>query len=93
MNVEKAEEIIDTMYQNRFKEKEKMVDDGIFKGISIGNIQDVKFTEFEEASVRVLREEISLKKENTKLRTENTELKDKLNKIQDYTNKLQSSLK
>lgn len=67
MDIEKAENIIDTMYQNRFKEKEEKVNDGIFKGVDISKYNEVEFTELEEASVRILREEISLKRKNKQL--------------------------
>ena len=59
MELEKAENIIDTMYQNKMKERETKIGNTLH----IDMTKDIEFTELEEASVRVLREELKLKKE------------------------------
>lgn len=59
MQIEKAENIIDEMYQTKMREREEVTKDGVI--INIG--QEVEFTELEEASVIILREKLQLNRE------------------------------
>ena len=60
LTLEEAENIVDNMYQNRWKECG--VEDG--NTIHMGNLSNLKYNELESASILLLRTEIRLKKEN-----------------------------
>lgn len=60
MTVEEAIDIVDTMYQERYKVIEEKSEDGIT--IHINKIDDVKFTNLEFASIRLLREVQSIQR-------------------------------
>ena len=73
LTLEEAENIVDNMYQNRWKECG--VEDG--NTIHMGNLSNLKYNELESASILLLRTEIRLKKEN-KILKENAENNDKV---------------
>lgn len=60
LTLEEAENIVDNMYQKRWEECG--VDDG--NTIHIGNLDKLHYSEFERASILLLRTEIRLKREN-----------------------------
>lgn len=62
LTLEEAENIVDNMYQNRWKEC------GVEEGntIHMGNLENLHYSELERASIRLLRAEIRLKRENKK---------------------------
>ena len=60
LTLEEAENIVDNMYQNRWKECG--IEDG--NTIHMGNLSNLKYNELESASILLLRTEIRLKKEN-----------------------------
>ena len=64
LTLEEAENIVDNMYQNRWKECG--VEDG--NTIHMGNLSNLKYNELESASILLLRTEIRLKKENESLK-------------------------
>lgn len=66
MTIEKAEEILDNMYQEKMKSNEVKYENGAMIDLS----KKIEFTELEEASVRVLREELILKKKIEELKEE-----------------------
>ena len=70
LTLEKAEIIVDNMYQNRWKEC------GVEEGntIHMGNLSNLKYNELESASILLLRTEIRLKREIKKLQQENEKL-------------------
>ena len=74
LTLEEAENIVDNMYQNRWKECG--VEDG--NTIHMENLSNLKYNELESASILLLRTEIRLKKENQLLKEINEEHK-KLN--------------
>lgn len=73
LTLEEAENIVDNMYQNRWKECG--IEDG--NTIHMGNLGNLKYNELESASILLLRTEIRLKKENQ-------QLKDRINKAAEY---------
>ena len=73
LTLEEAENIVDNMYQNRWKECG--VEDG--NTIHMGNLGNLKYNELESASILLLRTEIRLQKEN-KILKENAEHNDKV---------------
>lgn len=73
LTLEEAENIVDNMYQNRWKECG--IEDG--NTIHMGNLSNLKYNELESASILLLRTEIRLKKENQ-------QLKDRINKVIEY---------
>lgn len=76
LTLEEAENIVDNMYQNRWKECG--VEDG--NTIHMGNLSNLKYNELESASILLLRTEIRLKKENRKY-------KEAIDKAIEFTNK------
>lgn len=60
MDIEKAENIIDKMYQNKMNIREKQTKEGIEVDLS----KNVTFTELEEASIILLRNYLILKRKN-----------------------------
>lgn len=60
MDIEKAENIIDKMYQDKMSKREKQTKEGIEIDLS----KNVTFTELEEASVILLRNYLTLKRKN-----------------------------
>lgn len=62
LTLEEAENIVDNMYQNRWKECG--VDDG--NTIHMGNLDKLHYSELERASILLLRIDIRLKRENKK---------------------------
>ena len=70
LTLEEAENIVDNMYQNRWKEC------GVEEGntIHMGNLSNLKYNELESASILLLRTEIRLKREIKKLQQENEKL-------------------
>lgn len=58
MSAEEAENIIDDMYQDKYKIMEQKTDTGV--RIDLSKIDEVKFTNLEFASVIILREKNSL---------------------------------
>ena len=72
LTLEEAENIVDNMYQNRWKEC------GVEEGntIHLGNLSNLKYNELESASILLLRTEISLKREIKKLQQENQKQKE-----------------
>lgn len=62
LTLEEAENIVDNMYQNRWKECG--IEDG--NTIHMGNLGNLKYNELESASILLLRTEIRLRKENQK---------------------------
>lgn len=60
MDIEKAENIIDKMYQDRMSKRVKQTKEGIEIDLS----KNVTFTELEEASVILLRNYLTLKRKN-----------------------------
>ena len=76
LTLEEAENIVDNMYQNRWKECG--VEDG--NTIHMGNLSNLKYNELESASILLLRTEIRLKKENKKY-------KEAIDKAIEFTNK------
>ena len=62
LTLKEAENIVDNMYQNRWKECG--VEDG--NTIHLGNLGNLKYNELESASILLLRTEIRLQKENKK---------------------------
>lgn len=79
MTAEEAIDIVDTMYQERYKVIEEKSEDGII--IHINKIDDVKFTNLEFASIRLLREVQSLQR-NLSNTIPKQEIKGKFEKIQ-----------
>ena len=71
LTLEKAEIIVDNMYQNRWKEC------GVEEGntIHMGNLSNLKYNELESASILLLRTEIRLKREIKKLQQKNEKLR------------------
>ena len=67
LTLEEAENIVDNMYQNRWKECG--VEDG--NTIHMGNLTNLKYNELESASILLLRTEIRLQREIKKLQQEN----------------------
>ena len=63
LTLEEAENIVDNMYQNRWKECG--VEDG--NTIHMGNLDYLQYNELESASILLLRTEIRLQQENKKL--------------------------
>jgi len=59
LTLKEAEQIVDTMYENKF------IDSGTIEGnnIHLGNMDNIEFTDLENASIYLLREEIRLKQE------------------------------
>ena len=74
LTLEEAENIVDNMYQNRWKECG--VEDG--NTIHLGNLGNLKYNELESASILLLRTDIRLKQQNKQLKEINEEHK-KLN--------------
>lgn len=64
MTLEKAEKIVDNMYQSRWEEC------GVCEGntIHMGNLDNLQYTELERASILLLRVEMRLSNENTNLK-------------------------
>ena len=64
LTLEEAENIVDNMYQNRWKEC------GVEEGntIHMGNLENLHYSELERASILLLRTEIRLKRENQELK-------------------------
>ena len=64
LTLEEAENIVDNMYQNRWKEC------GVEEGntIHMGNLEILHYSELERASILLLRTEIRLKRENQELK-------------------------
>ena len=60
MDIEKAENIIDKMYQDKMSKREKQTKEGLEINLS----KNVTFTELEEASVILLRNNLILKRKN-----------------------------
>ena len=97
LTLEEAENIVDNMYQNRWKEC------GVEEGntIHMGNLSNLKYNELESASILLLRTEIRLQQENKKLNgaiqtydillkanvEENKQLKDDWNKLKKWLEK------
>lgn len=71
MDIEEAKNIIDEMYQDKYKIIEEN------NTIHLNKIDEVKFTNLEFASVRMLREVQSLERKLEKLQKEIENLKDK----------------
>ena len=71
LTLEEAENIVDNMYQNRWKECG--IEDG--NTIHMGNLSNLKYNELESASILLLRTEIRLQKENKRLKDNWNELK------------------
>ena len=78
LTLEEAENIVDNMYQNRWKECG--VEDG--NTIHMGNLSNLKYNELESASILLLRTEIRLKKENKKYKVVIDKLKEWINIVQ-----------
>lgn len=93
LTLEEAEQIVDTMYQNRFVEAG--VDEG--NTIHLGNMDNIEFTDLESASIYLLREEIRLKEELQRKDNIISELKNELYHIYNYagleTNELSDKIK
>lgn len=64
LTLERAEKIVDNMYQSRWEECG--VDDG--NTIHMGNLENLHYSELERASILLLRTEIRLKRENQELK-------------------------
>lgn len=79
MTTEEAIDIVDTMYQDRYKVIEEKSEGGIL--VHINKIDDVKFTNLEFASIRLLREVQSLQR-NLSNTIPKQEIKGKFEKIQ-----------
>ena len=62
LTLEEAENIVDNMYQSRWKECG--VEDG--NTIHMGNLDNLQYNELESASILLLRTELRLQKENKK---------------------------
>ena len=77
LTLEEAENIVDNMYQNRWKECG--VEDG--NTIHMGNLSNLKYNELESASILLLRTEIRLKKENKQLKDNWIKLKECLKDV------------
>lgn len=60
MDIKKAEDIIDTMYQDKMSIREKQTKEGLEIDLS----QDINFTELEKASVILLRNYLNLKRKS-----------------------------
>ena len=71
LTLEEAENIVDNMYQNRWKECG--IEDG--NTIHMGNLSNLKYNELESASILLLRPEIRLQKENKQLKDNWNDLK------------------
>lgn len=67
LTLEETENIVDNMYQNRWKECG--VEDG--NTIHMGNLDNLQYNELESASILLLRTEIRLQQEIKKLQREN----------------------
>lgn len=83
LTLEEAENIVDNMYQNRWKECG--VEDG--NTIHMGNLSNLKYNELESASILLLRTEIRLKREIKKLQQENKKYKEVIDKLEKYIEK------
>ena len=70
LTLEKAEEIVDNMYQNKWKITEPMPN-----CIDISKLGEVKYTELESASILLLRTELRQKREIEHLKNNWKELK------------------
>lgn len=75
LTLEEAENIVDNMYQNRWKEC------GVEEGntIHMGNLEKLHYSELERASILLLRTEIRLKRENQKYKEVFEKIKSLLN--------------
>lgn len=62
LTVEEAENIVDKMYQDRWKVVEQEPNH-----IDMSKLDEVKYNEFESASILLLREEMRLQRENKNL--------------------------
>ena len=83
LTLEEAENIVDNMYQNRWKEC------GVEEGntIHLGNLSNLKYNELESASILLLRTEIGLKREIKKLQQEKQELENQQKEFIEYMSK------
>ena len=82
MSLEEAKNIIDEMYQDKYKIIEEN------NTIYVDRLDEVKFTNLEFASVRMLREVQSLRRKLEKLQKENEELKQENRRIKFFSNNL-----
>lgn len=82
MSLEEAENTIDDMYQDKYKIIEAN------NTIYVDRLDEVKFTNLEFASVRMLREVQSLRRKLEKLQKENEELKQENKRIKYFSNNL-----
>ena len=80
LTLEKAENIVDNMYQNRWKECG--VEDE--NTIHFGNLGNLKYNELESASILLLRTEIRLRKENQKYKEVIDRLEKKIKLVKQY---------
>ena len=80
LTLEEAENIVDNMYQNRWKECG--VEDG--NTIHLGNLGNLKYNELESASILLLRTEIRLRKENQKYKEVIDRLEKKIKLVKQY---------
>lgn len=76
LTLKEAEQIVDTMYQNKFINSGTIEDNNIH----LGNMDNIEFTDLENASIYLLREEIRLKQELQRKDNIINELKTYLNK-------------
>lgn len=74
LTLKEAENIVDNMYQNRWKECG--VEDG--NTIHMDNLEKLHYSKLERASILLLRTEIRLKRENQKYKEVIDNLRDKL---------------
>ena len=76
LTLEEAENIVDNMYQNRWKECG--VEDG--NTIHMNNLEKLHYSKLERASILLLRTEIRLKRENQELKKQLEEINDFISK-------------
>lgn len=81
MELEEAENIIDTMYREKMKKREFKMDDTLFIDVS----KSITFNELETASIILLRAESRFKRELT-------EKKEIINKAREYIETCRTSL-
>lgn len=76
LTLEEAENIVDNMYQNRWKECG--VEDG--NTIHMNNLEKLHYSKLERASILLLRTEIRLKRENQELKKQLEEINNFISK-------------
>ena len=84
VELEEAEKYVDNMYQKRFEECGYTIGNTIY----MENHQNLKFTDLELASIRLLREVLSLNRENESLKSIKKEAREYLEERYDKDQKV-----